>query len=124
MILTAEHLVKNYGLKPLLSDVSLYVDKGDKIGIIGLNGTGKSTFLRVLAMEEDAIYIADVGQNQIWSCANAVIRKGRFMTSGGMGTMGYSVPAAMGARLGAPDRQVVAVCGDGAFQMTMMTQPV
>ena len=72
-----------------------------------------------LAMEEDAIYIADVGQNQIWSCANAVIRKGRFMTSGGMGTMGYSVPAAMGARLGAPDRQVVAVCGDGAFQMTM-----
>ena len=42
------------------------------------------------------------------------------MTSGGMGTMGYSVPAAMGARLGAPDRQVVAVCGDGAFQMTMM----
>ena len=73
-----------------------------------------------LAMEEDAIYIADVGQNQIWSCANAVIRKGRFMTSGGMGTMGYSVPAAMGARLGAPDRQVVAVCGDGAFQMTMM----
>ena len=54
MILTAEHLVKNYGLKPLLADVSLYVDKGDKIGVIGLNGTGKSTFLRVLAMEEDA----------------------------------------------------------------------
>ena len=54
MILTAEHLVKNYGLKPLLADVSLYVDKGDKIGIIGLNGTGKSTFLRVLALEEEA----------------------------------------------------------------------
>lgn len=54
MILTAEHLIKNYGLKPLLADVSLYVDKGDKIGIIGLNGAGKSTFLRVLAMEEDA----------------------------------------------------------------------
>lgn len=54
MVLTAENLVKNYGLKPLLADVSLYVDKGDKIGIIGLNGTGKSTFLRVLAMEEEA----------------------------------------------------------------------
>ena len=48
MILTAEHLKKNYGLKPLLTDVSLYVNKGDKIGVIGLNGTGKSTFLRIL----------------------------------------------------------------------------
>ena len=72
------------------------------------------------AMKDDAIYVADVGQNQLWSCANCVIRDGRFLTSGGMGTMGYSVPAALGAKLGAPDRQVVAVCGDGGFQMTMM----
>ena len=42
------------------------------------------------------------------------------MTSGGMGTMGYSIPAAMGAKLAAPDRQVIAVCGDGSFQMSMM----
>lgn len=73
-----------------------------------------------LAMKEDAIYAADVGQNQLWSCANCVIRKGRFMTSGGMGTMGYALPAAMGAKIAAPSKQVVAVCGDGAFQMTMM----
>ena len=73
------------------------------------------------AMKDDAIYVADVGQNQLWSCANCVIKEnGRFLTSGGMGTMGYSVPAALGAKLGAPDRQVVAVCGDGGFQMTMM----
>ena len=72
------------------------------------------------AMKSDAVYVADVGQNQLWSCANCVIREGRFLTSGGMGTMGYSVPAALGAKLGAPDRQVVAVCGDGGFQMTMM----
>ncbi len=72
------------------------------------------------AMKNDAVYVADVGQNQLWSCANCVIRDGRFLTSGGMGTMGYSVPAALGAKLGAPDRQVVAVCGDGGFQMTMM----
>ena len=71
-------------------------------------------------MKKDAVYVADVGQNQLWSCANCVIREGRFMTSGGMGTMGYAVPAAMGAKLGAPNRQVVAVCGDGGFQMTMM----
>ena len=72
------------------------------------------------AMKKDAVYVADVGQNQLWSCANCVIREGRFLTSGGMGTMGYAVPAALGAKLGAPDRQVVAVCGDGGFQMTMM----
>lgn len=72
------------------------------------------------AMNKDAVYVADVGQNQLWSCANCVIREGRFLTSGGMGTMGYAVPAALGAKLGAPDRQVVAVCGDGGFQMTMM----
>ena len=73
------------------------------------------------AMKDDAVYVADVGQNQLWSCANCVIKEnGRFLTSGGMGTMGYSVPAALGAKLAAPDRQVVAVCGDGGFQMTMM----
>ena len=72
------------------------------------------------AMEKDAVYVADVGQNQLWSCANCVIREGRLLTSGGMGTMGYAVPAAIGAKRGAPEKQVVAVCGDGGFQMTMM----
>ena len=61
-----------------------------------------------------------MGQNQIWSCRNCLVRDGSFLTSGGMGTMGYSIPAAMGAKLGQPDRQVVAVCGDGSFQMSMM----
>ncbi len=79
-------------------------------------------FIRLLSekMDEDGIYVADVGQNQIWSCGYHVVKKGRFLTSGGMGTMGYSLPAAMGAKIGSPDRQVVAVCGDGAFQMSMM----
>ncbi len=71
-------------------------------------------------MDDNAIYVADVGQNQIWSCAYAKVKQGRFLTSGGMGTMGYSIPAAMGAKVAAPNRQVVAVCGDGAFQMSMM----
>ena len=71
-------------------------------------------------MEENAVYVADVGQNQIWSCAYAKVRKGRFMTTGGMGTMGYSIPAAMGVKVADPKRQVVAVCGDGSFQMSMM----
>lgn len=71
-------------------------------------------------MEKDAVYVADVGQNQIWSCGYHVVKEGQFMTSGGMGTMGYSIPAAMGAKVAAPNRQVIAVCGDGSFQMSMM----
>lgn len=81
-----------------------------------------ATFITRLSekMQENAVYVADVGQNQIWSCGYHVVKEGQFMTSGGMGTMGYSIPAAMGAKVAAPDRQVVAVCGDGSFQMSMM----
>jgi acetolactate synthase-1/2/3 large subunit len=79
-------------------------------------------FIKMLSdeMEEDAIYVADVGQNQIWSCNYHIVKGGRFLTSGGMGTMGYSIPAAMGAKRGNMDKQVIAVCGDGSFQMSMM----
>lgn len=81
-----------------------------------------AAFITLLSekLKEDAVYVADVGQNQIWSCGYHIVKKGSFLTSGGMGTMGYSIPAAMGAKLAAPDRQVVAVCGDGSFQMSMM----
>ena len=72
------------------------------------------------AMKDDGVYVADVGQNQIWSCAYHLVKNGRFLTSGGMGTMGYSIPAAMGAKMADPSKQVVAVIGDGAFQMSMM----
>ncbi len=71
-------------------------------------------------MQDDSIYVADVGQNQIWSCANVVMRSGRFLTSGGMGTMGYALPAAIGAKMADRNREVVAVSGDGGFQMAMM----
>lgn len=71
-------------------------------------------------LREDAILVADVGQNQIWSANHYQVKKGRFLTSGGMGTMGYSLPAAIGAKFACPDRQVVAVCGDGSFQMQSM----
>lgn len=86
------------------------------------NYVDPAAFITMLSdkMQDNAVYVADVGQNQIWSCAYHVVKNGRFMTSGGMGTMGYSIPAAMGAKLAAPDRQVIAVCGDGSFQMSMM----
>lgn len=79
-------------------------------------------FIRMLseAMEDDAVYVADVGQNQIWSCNYHIVKDGRFLTTGGMGTMGYSIPAAMGAKLADRSKQVIAVCGDGSFQMSMM----
>ena len=70
-------------------------------------------------MDDNAVYVADVGQNQLWSADNYVMKEGRFLTTGGMGTMGYSIPAAIGAKMYAPDRQTVAVTGDGAFQMSM-----
>ncbi len=81
-----------------------------------------AAFITMLSekMQDDAVYVADVGQNQIWSCGYHIVKKGRFLTSGGMGTMGYSIPAAMGAKVAAMDRQVIAVCGDGSFQMSMM----
>ena len=60
MLLLAEHLSLNYGTKQLLEDVSLFLNPGDKVGIIGINGTGKSTLLRLLAsvLEPDTGTIA------------------------------------------------------------------
>ena len=49
MLLQAEHLSINFGSRQLLTDVNFYLNEGDKVGIIGINGTGKSTFLKVLA---------------------------------------------------------------------------
>ena len=73
------------------------------------------------AMPANANIIADVGQNQIWTCNNYKFKKGgRLLTTGGMGTMGYSIPAAVGAKMADPKRPTVAICGDGAFQMSMM----
>ena len=79
------------------------------------------TFIRSLSymLKSKSILVADVGQNQIWSANNFKIKEGRFLTSGGMGTMGYSIPAALGAKLARPTREVVAICGDGSFQMSM-----
>ena len=139
-----KHVFEEFNKAEIIADHSLWIDKLDgykddtqnasrrkrhmysstlteeEINALTVN---PEIFIKRLsrAMKDDAVYVADVGQNQLWSCANCVIKENsRFLTSGGMGTMGYSVPAALGAKLAAPDRQVVAVCGDGGFQMTMM----
>ncbi len=72
------------------------------------------------ALPKNSVVVADVGQNQIWTANSFNVENGRFLTSGGMGTMGYSIPAAIGAKLADSKRTVVAVCGDGSFQMQMM----
>jgi acetolactate synthase I/II/III large subunit len=67
----------------------------------------------------DALYVAGVGQHQMWAAQFiSYERPGSFLNSGGLGTMGYAVPAAMGAKVGAPDKTVWAIDGDGCFQMT------
>ena len=67
----------------------------------------------------DAIIVTDVGQHQMWAAQFYPFKRTRqFLTSGGLGTMGFGLPAAMGAALACPEHRVVAVVGDGGFQMT------
>ena len=66
----------------------------------------------------DAIFVTDVGQHQMWAAQYLQINKPRtFLSSGGLGTMGFGLPAALGAQCGKPDQVVFSICGDGGFQM-------
>ncbi len=81
---------------------------GEAIKIISERGKG------------DAVLVTDVGQHQMAASRYFKFNKTRSnVTSGGLGTMGFALPAALGAKIGAPDREVVAVIGDGGFQMTL-----
>lgn len=69
---------------------------------------------------KDAILVTDVGQHQIWAGRYYPVEQPRtFLTSGGLGTMGYGLPAAIGAKLGQPDKQVMLITGDGSLQMNL-----
>lgn len=70
-------------------------------------------------LDDDSYVVADVGQNQIWAGKYIPVKNGRFLTSGGLGTMGYSLPAGIGVKFADPGRQTVVVCGDGSFQMML-----
>ena len=70
--------------------------------------------------KNDAIIVTDVGQHQMVACRYAKFSQTKSnVTSGGLGTMGFALPAAIGAKMGAPRREVVAVIGDGGYQMTI-----
>lgn len=124
--------------KTILTELNEYIEKKDRSEWVSeLNRVKNSVptenetegfinpkmFIRKLsdALPDNSVCVADVGQNQIWACNNFNIKKnGRFLTTGGMGTMGYSVPAAIGAKMADPKNEVVVICGDGSFQMQMM----
>ena len=72
------------------------------------------------AVFSDFIAVTDVGQNQMWSTQFLQLKgRSRLLTSGGLGTMGYGLPAAMGAKLGCPEQDVVCITGDGGVQMNI-----
>ena len=80
------------------------------------------SFLRKLSLACPAgtIYSVDVGSHQMWSAQSLVLKEGdRILYSGGLGTMGYALPAAIGATFAAPGRPVIVIAGDGGFQMSI-----
>lgn len=111
------HSVSQDWIDRVLSYKKAYLPRGEA----RTDSVEPRVFIRDLSamMQDNAILVADVGQNQIWSSKNFNVKEGRFLTTGGLGTMGYALPAAIGAKLAKPHRQVVAICGDGAFQMSM-----
>ena len=113
--------------KPWFGSIKAHHDKEhEEVVLAGTDPDGKcitmSDVIRTLAEAEkgDAVIVTDVGQNQMFSAKYSKFNSTRsFITSGGLGTMGFGLPAGMGAKIGAPDREVVAIMGDGGFQMTM-----
>ncbi|MFV5693257.1 biosynthetic-type acetolactate synthase large subunit [Flavobacterium sp. LT1R49] len=96
--------VINEELKPKKEGISM----GETIEMINKHSKG------------DAIMVSDVGQHQMFACRYAKFNSTKSnVTSGGLGTMGFALPAAIGAKMGMPEREVVAIIGDGGFQMTI-----
>ncbi|MEY4094105.1 MAG: Acetolactate synthase [Acidobacteriota bacterium] len=97
---------------PTVRDIEELADTGKLCAAHVIHDIWKATNGR-------AIIVTDVGQHQMWSAQYyKVAEAGTFITSGGLGTMGFGVPAAIGAKMARPDREVWAIVGDGGFQMT------
>lgn len=83
--------------------------------------TSGETIIKIAQkVEGNAVVVTDVGQNQMFAARYSQFNSPRsFITSGGLGTMGFGLPAAMGAKFGVPEKLVISVLGDGGFQMTI-----
>lgn len=100
--------------KLLIADKYLAVSEDNSISMAQV----VSTIARVC--EGNAVIVTDVGQHQMFGARFSEFNHNRsFITSGGLGTMGYGLPAALGAKIGVPDREVVVITGDGGFQMSI-----
>jgi acetolactate synthase I/II/III large subunit len=93
---------------------------------VGRSGTGVSLRPQFVIRElsrlssKNVVVATDVGQHQMWAAQHFIVREpGTFLTSGGLGTMGYGFPAAIGAKIAAPGREVICITGDGSFQMNI-----
>jgi acetolactate synthase-1/2/3 large subunit len=88
----------------------------------GIPGINPNEFMHKLATMSvsAAAYVVDVGQHQMWAAQSLELRPGqRFLTSGGMGAMGFALPASIGTALACPGRPVVMIAGDGSFQLNI-----
>lgn len=96
--------------------------KYDKNAQINKNGLDPVKFIKEISkiLPADSIITTDVGQNQMWTAQGFKVKKGqRILSSGGLGCMGFSLPAAIGAKLAEPAKKVFAFAGDGGFQMNL-----
>lgn len=120
-------------LKAVLAELNQQLDKQDDLWVCenlypqialpmsdGLNVPWTMQLVETLVDKEKTIVTTDVGQHQVWTANSYGFNTPRkFISSGGLGTMGYGIPAAVGAQIACPDNLVIAVTGDGSFQMCM-----
>ena len=110
----AKHLYES-GMHPQIKGGEFYVAY-----FTGCRFGGEAVDAVARAYDNDAVLVTDVGQQQMNAARYFGFRRTRsVVTSGGLGTMGFGLPAAIGAKLGAPDREVVLFAGDGGLQMTI-----
>ncbi|MGN0295301.1 MAG: biosynthetic-type acetolactate synthase large subunit [Lachnospiraceae bacterium] len=106
---------------PLAVSETVHSETGKILSEAGKTGvTPQAVMGEINRIFERAVITTDVGQNQLWATQFLELSEEKQMlTSGGLGTMGYGLPAALGAKLGNPDRDVIAICGDGGIQMNI-----
>ena len=120
-------------LRAVLAELNAQLEKQDDMVVceslypqiplpmsVGINVPWTMQLVETLVDKEKTIVTTDVGQHQVWTANSYRFTTPRkFISSGGLGTMGYGIPAAVGAQVACPDNLVIAVTGDGSFQMCM-----
>jgi thiamine pyrophosphate-dependent acetolactate synthase large subunit-like protein len=109
-------------LKEAQSDMQKWLEKQDKVELSTEYPIHPQALARAISdrIHEDAIITCDTGAVTVWGARNLKIKQGqRFTLSGGLASMAFALPAAIGAKLAFPDRPVIALCGDGGFAMLM-----